>query len=150
MKRYNITAYDDMQTKITEADNGEWVRYEDDRYKDTKALEAAYRVLKSGYGCWYPKDCCHMPEDTATQGMGVLQAKPGDMAVAEAQELLNGKVEGDYMGAALQRNNNRYFDYLHGRVMKVEINGETLSPWLYDRDIGQGAAQKVVDSLLEQ
>ena len=30
-------------------------------------LNAVYRVLKSGYGCWYPKDCCHMPEETPTQ-----------------------------------------------------------------------------------
>lgn len=40
-----------------------------------------------------------------------------------------------------------YFDYLAGRVMKVNISEETLDPYLYDRDNGPGAAQRVVDSL---
>lgn len=41
------------------------------------------------------------------------------------------------------------FDYLHGRVMKVDIRNDDLSVWLYDRDNGQGAAAKVVASLRE-
>ena len=60
-------------------------------------------------------------------------------------------VEGDYNG--LNVGNGRkygkpaYFDYLYGRCLKVEINGSTLRTALYDRDYGQGAAQRVVDSL---
>lgn len=82
-------------------------------------------------------------------GAGIFQAKEGDMTVEQAQEYLDGKVEGDYMGQPLKNNGNRYFDYLNGRVMKVEINGETLRTWLYDRDLGQGAAQRIVDGLRE-
>ena len=80
-------------------------------------------------------------------GLGVLQAKEGDMTVEQAQEYLDGKVEGDYMGKPLERDGNRYFDYLNGRVMKVEINGKTLRPWLYDRDLGSGATQSIVDAV---
>lgn len=42
----------------------------------------------------------------------------------------------------------RYFDYLFGRVMKVEIpeSGE-METWLYDRDNGDGAAEDVIASL---
>ena len=40
-----------------------------------------------------------------------------------------------------------YFDYLKGRVMKVEINGSMLDARLYDRDNGPGAAKRVVDRL---
>lgn len=40
-----------------------------------------------------------------------------------------------------------YVDYLQGRVMKVEINGQTLDSALYDRDNGTGAAARVVKSL---
>ncbi len=83
-------------------------------------------------------------------GLGFLHAKPGDMTVEQAQVLLDGAVEGDYMGQPLQRNGNRYFDYLHGRVMKVEINGETLRTGLYDRDMGNGAAQKIVEAIRSQ
>ena len=42
-----------------------------------------------------------------------------------------------------------YFDYLRGRVMKVEVGPgvKVLSAALYDRDNGHGAAATVVDSL---
>jgi len=40
-----------------------------------------------------------------------------------------------------------YFDYLHGRVMKVRIDGKTLNPALYDRDNGNGAARRIVENL---
>jgi hypothetical protein len=41
-----------------------------------------------------------------------------------------------------------YFDYLQGRVMKVDLsNNEEFDPWLYDRDNGQGAAAEVIEAL---
>ncbi len=40
-----------------------------------------------------------------------------------------------------------YFDYVQGRVMKVDLDGETLDPYLYDRDNGEGAAFMVIQSL---
>lgn len=42
-----------------------------------------------------------------------------------------------------------YFDYLHGRVMKVDLRGETLDPCLYDRDNGKDAAQRALQPLLD-
>lgn len=43
-----------------------------------------------------------------------------------------------------------YFDYLRGRVMKVDIGGELLDPWGYDRDNGAGAAKRALRPLLEK
>lgn len=40
-----------------------------------------------------------------------------------------------------------YFDYLHGRVMKIQLSGDTLDPRLYDRDNGQGAAARALEPL---
>ena len=40
-----------------------------------------------------------------------------------------------------------YFDYLYGRVMKVDLSKDTFDGWLYDRDNGEGKAQKVIDEL---
>ncbi len=40
-----------------------------------------------------------------------------------------------------------YFDYLHGRVMKVDLSKDNFDGWLYDRDNGEGKAQKVIDEL---
>lgn len=48
------------------------------------------------------------------------------MSTDEAQELLD--------------SGQTYFDYLKGRVMKVDLSGDKLNPFLYDRDNGQGAA----------
>jgi hypothetical protein len=42
---------------------------------------------------------------------------------------------------------DKYFDYLNGRVMKVDLSGDELDPRLYDRDNGQGAAKRAIDSI---
>lgn len=39
------------------------------------------------------------------------------------------------------------FDYLHGRVMKVDISGDTLWVALYDRDNGHGSAARAINEL---
>lgn len=72
------------------------------------------------------------------QGMGFLQYKPEPMTVAQAQELLDthpGKERGRI-----------YFDYLQGRVMKLNLSTDPIDPILYDRDNGQGAAQTAIDA----
>lgn len=71
-----------------------------------------------------------------TQGMGMLHYRPEDMTIAEAQAIL---AEG-----------HTYFDYLHGRVMKIRLEGEDFDPALYDRDNGSGAAQAAIDSIVRE
>ena len=89
-------------------------------------------------------------------GMGFLQAQPGDMTEEQAIALLSGKeVETDYGGMFPGQGTRElgkpvYFDYLYGRCLKTEINGKTLRTGLYDRDYGEGAAQRVVDSVREK
>lgn len=68
-------------------------------------------------------------------GYGHLQYEEGDMTPEEAQRLLDMK-------------RSTYFDYLKGRVMKVDVAGPELDPRLYDRDNGPGAAQKALVSLV--
>lgn len=41
----------------------------------------------------------------------------------------------------------QYIDYFCGRAIKTDVSKDTVDPWLYDRDAGQGAFQSVVDSL---
>lgn len=66
------------------------------------------------------------------QGMGFMHTEGrGLMTVAEARELLTKEID---------------FDYLRGRVMKIRIE-DNLDPWLYDRDNGQGAAERAIASL---
>ena len=39
-----------------------------------------------------------------------------------------------------------YFDYLKGRVMKIDLSDDELDPRLYDRDNGFGAATRALES----
>lgn len=50
----------------------------------------------------------------------------------------------------LKNNNYGYFDYLHGRVLKVDLSGDSFDSWLYDRDCGEGAAARAIDELRRQ
>jgi len=67
------------------------------------------------------------------QGMGFLQAVDGEMTTEQAE-------------AELKETHS--FDYLHGKVMKIDLSDDEFEEWLYDRDNGQGAAQSVIDKLL--
>jgi hypothetical protein len=67
-------------------------------------------------------------------GMGFFAAKSNvQMTTEEAQK---------YIDAG-----QKYFDYLEGRVMKIDISGDEMEPRLYDRDNGVGAAARVVDTI---
>lgn len=65
-------------------------------------------------------------------GMGFMHYDPKPMTSEEAQEYLN---------------QTTYFDYLKGRVMKVELKDDELDPCLYDRDNGEGAAWRAIEAL---
>ena len=63
-------------------------------------------------------------------GMGMVHFDPTPMTTEEAQGLLD---EG-----------HTYFDYLKGRVMKIDLSTDELRSGLYDRDNGQGAAERAL------
>lgn len=67
------------------------------------------------------------------QGLGFLQAVPkGTVTVAHCEELLKQTI---------------YFDYLYGRILKVNLSDDEFDERLYDRDCGDGAAQRAIESL---
>ena len=68
------------------------------------------------------------------QGMGFLHYTPEGMTVEEARELLKGQT---------------YFDYLKGRVMKIDLAKDDLETWLYNRDNGPEAAEHAIARMLE-
>ena len=71
--------------------------------------------------------------NSKTQGMGILHYTPEPMTVQEATEILE---------------ETTCFDYLKGRVMKVNLTSDTLDTWGYDRDNGEGAAYQAISHLL--
>ena len=66
------------------------------------------------------------------QGMGFMHYDPTPMTTNEARRLLQ---------------ENSDFDYLKGRVIKVDLRGSVINPHWYDRDNGEGAADVVIKSL---
>ena len=66
------------------------------------------------------------------QGLGFLQYDPTPMSVEDARLLGTG-----------------YFDYLMGRVMKIDLRSDELRTDLYNRDNGAGAAEQAL-ALLQQ
>ncbi len=67
------------------------------------------------------------------QGMGFLHYNPAPMTVEQAQQILDS-------GAT-------YFDYLQGRVMKIDLSKDEVGTGLYNRDNGQNAAENAVEAL---
>lgn len=72
-------------------------------------------------------------EQAQPQGQGYLQYSSSPLSYEEAKSILE-----------RQRG---HIDYLHGRVMKVDLSGDTFSTRLYNRDNGQGAAESIVQRL---
>lgn len=78
-------------------------------------------------------------------GMGFMHFIPGDMTLEEARKFLTVGDDGTQMFKGSGR--PFYFDYLMGRCLKVDLNGDELDPCGYDRDYGEGAAEKVIAAL---
>lgn len=68
------------------------------------------------------------------QGLGMLHFTPETMTRDQAEKLL-------------AEDRPPYFDYLQGRVMKINLAGDDLDPRLYDRDNGQGAAARAIATI---
>lgn len=70
------------------------------------------------------------------QGFGLRDLSgAAPMTAAEAQQILE------------ERGERLYFDYLKGRVLKVDLGQDFTRDDLYDRDVGPGAFAAVVEEL---
>lgn len=68
------------------------------------------------------------------QGMGFMHYEPQPMTVEEARQLL--------------KSGQTYFDYVKGRVMKIDLKkDDEVDTWGYNRDNGADAAEKVIETL---
>lgn len=67
-------------------------------------------------------------------GLGCLQYDSELMTEEEAQKLLE--------------SGQTYFDYVKGRVMKIDLSTDELETDLYNRDNGIGRAEEVIENFL--
>ncbi len=75
-------------------------------------------------------------ENSDCIGMGILQAVE-NYTLEDARR--------DY-----EESRNKYFDYLHGRAVKVDLSRNSFDSFFYDRYFGEGAAQRIIDGLRER
>ena len=69
------------------------------------------------------------------QGLGAFNPRGSpnqDMTLDQAREFIE------------QHGLAERFDYVNGRVMKVELDGTSFDPTLFDRDNGEGAAERAI------
>jgi hypothetical protein len=70
------------------------------------------------------------------QGMGFLHYDPKPMTMEEAEELI------EHCGP-----DRLSFDYLKGRVMKINLSEDEVNTFYYNRDNGENAAENVIEIL---
>ena len=75
-----------------------------------------------------------------TQGLGFIHYDPTPMNLDDARQVLTANAKSNSIAPF-------YFDYLRGRVMKVNFEGNMLNEQLYDRDNGIGTASNALSSL---
>lgn len=78
------------------------------------------------------------------QGLGLLHYTPEPMTEAEATVIVTAAEAHPRPYRPL------FFEYLNGRVLKIDLSGDELDPWLFDRDNGQGACADAIARLREQ
>ncbi len=71
-------------------------------------------------------------------GMGFLHFTPEPMTLEEAEKQIAD------LDPFYKRDGRISFDYLKGRVMKVDVGQDELWVGLYDRDNGPGAAERAL------
>lgn len=85
--------------------------------------------------------------NSGPRGMGFFRAKTEEMTVEQARkELSDGDDHVKDFGYGIG-GRPLYFDYLHGRPLKVNLAGDSMRGALYDRDNGHGAAKRIVSGL---
>lgn len=80
-------------------------------------------------------------------GMGFLHYDPTPMTEEQAQEMIGRGDDSTAMFGVRLHGDRIYFDYLKGRVMKVDLSGDELDTRLFNRDNGEGAAEEVIAEL---
>lgn len=90
-------------------------------------------------------------KNSKMQGMSFL-GHQGEMTRESAQQYINDIRVPDFLEWDSSLNDfvereQIYFDYLNGKVMKIDIALDTIDTRSYDRDNGKGAAQSAINKL---
>lgn len=79
-------------------------------------------------------------------GMGMLHYDPTPLTKESAEKLMGLGDDSARMFPGMGRR-SMYFDYVKGRPLKIDLSGDELETALYNRDQGDGAAERIVEGL---
>lgn len=79
-------------------------------------------------------------------GMGMLHYDPTPLTKEAAEKLMGLGDDSSRMFPGMGRR-AMYFDYVKGRPLKIDLSGDELETALYNRDQGDGAAERIVAEL---
>jgi len=79
-------------------------------------------------------------------GMGMLHYNPELLTKEAAAQLMEAGDDSSRMFPSMGKKGLR-FDYVKGRPLKIDLSGDELDPWGYNRDQGDGAAERIVAEL---
>ena len=67
--------------------------------------------------------------------------------IMAAYYTFSGKQAPDFDNESAKTVINEYIDYFSGKAIKTNLSGDTVEPYLYDRDAGQGKFLQIVNSM---
>lgn len=98
------------------------------------------------YGLSKEEILCALYDSAKPFGLGILHFEPEDMSIACAKSLFSSNVKKDISGKSYY-----YFDYVKGRLIKTSIEEDgSFDAHLYERDYGEGSAEKAIQAYLEK
>ncbi len=80
-------------------------------------------------------------------GMGLLHYDPTPLTKESAQKMMEGGDDVSRMFPGVRAGRSLYFDYVKGRPLKIDLSGDEMETSLYNRDQGDGAAERIVAEL---
>lgn len=79
-------------------------------------------------------------------GMGMLRYNPTPLTKESAAELMGLGDDSARMFPGFKKP-SLYFDYVNGRPMKINLEGDETDSWGYNRDQGEGEVERIVAEL---
>jgi hypothetical protein len=80
-------------------------------------------------------------------GMGFLHYDPTPLTKEAAQSLMEAGDDSSRMFPGMRSGRSLYFDYVKGRPLKIDLSGDEMDTYLYNRDQGNDAAERIVAEL---
>ncbi len=103
-----------------------------------------FSLLTSSFACFGMKPNVDISDIDKKVLLQALYAHAKPLGMGKLHYIPNHQLTNQEMESILATD---YIDYLHGRVMKIDISGDSMETRLYNRDNGEGLAETIIANL---